>query len=296
MGTIATAFTTAFRDYNTDGNAASGIKQPSKSEIRSIGTTIEAYFAAPWTLSANVTVTTPPAAPAGYVAQYIGASANSNQFVLMDGYSGIPGFRTRRANVTSSAASAVLSGETISTWDVYGYGATGFSGGARCQIRAVATQNWTDTNQGCKFVIATTANNGTTLTDRVTIDQDGTVSVVGAATIGGTLTTSAALLAAGSLRYTGLQYSTATSGTVTLSASTPVLIHEPGTTVSTLTIAFPASPVDGQIQIINFVSAVTTLTWTPSAGTTIAVAPGSPTQNSVFTFIYRVANTKWYRI
>lgn len=290
MGSIDTAFKTAFRDYNTDGVAASGIKQPSKSEIRSIGGTIEAYFAAPWTLSANVTVTTPPSAPTGYVAQFIGASANANQFVLIDGYGGIPGLRTRRANVTSSAASGVLSAEVISTWDAFGFGATAFSGGARAQIRYVATQNWTDSAHGTKIVFATTPNNSTTLTDRLTIDQDGSITATG------TFTTSGPFVAAADVRFTGIQYSTATSGAITLSASTPILIHEPGATVSTLTITFPASPVDGQTQTINFVSQVTTLTWTPSSGTTIAVAPGNPGSNSIYRFIYRAASTKWYRI
>ena len=290
MGSIDAAFKTAFRDYNTDGVAGSGIKQPSKSEIRAIGGTIEAYFAAPWSLSANVTVTTPPTAPTGYVAQFIGASANSNQFVLMDGYAGIPGFRTRRANVTASAASAVQSGEVISTWDGLAYGATAFSAGARAQIRYVATQNWTDSAHGTRIIFATTPNNSTTLTDRLTIDQDGSI------TASSTFTTSGPSVAAADVRFTGIQYSTATSGSVTLSATTPILIHEPGTTISTLTITFPNSPVDGQTQTINFVSQVNTLTWTPSSGTTIAVAPGSPLANTIFRFIYRAASTKWYRI
>jgi len=83
MGTIAAAFSGAFRDYNTDGVAASGVKQVAKSDCRSLGTTIEAYFAAPWTLSANVTVTSLPNAPTGYVARFVGASANSSQFLLI---------------------------------------------------------------------------------------------------------------------------------------------------------------------------------------------------------------------
>lgn len=291
MGTIAAAFSGAFRDYNTDGVAASGVKQVVKSDCRSLGTTIEAYFAAPWTLSANVTVTTLPNAPAGFVARFVGASANSSQFLLMEGYGGAPGFRTRRANVTAAAASALLSGDVISTWDAYGYGDNAFSGGARAQIRFVATQNWTNTAHGAKIVIATTANGSVTLSDRLTIDQDGSVAV------NNTLTTSGPLSVSADLRITAIQYSAAGTGSsIALSAATPILIHEPAAAIATLTINFPASPVDGQVQIISFVSAVTTLTWTPSAGTTIASAPGNPTANSQFRFIYRAASLKWYRI
>jgi hypothetical protein len=41
MGTIADAFDSAFRDYSTDGDPASGVHNPVKSEIRDIGDVIE---------------------------------------------------------------------------------------------------------------------------------------------------------------------------------------------------------------------------------------------------------------
>ena len=296
MGTIDTAFKAAFRDYNTDGVASSGTKNPAKADLRALGATIESYFAAPWTLSANITVTSPPAAPAGYVGQFIGASANANQFVLMDGYGGIPGFRTRRANVSASAASAVQSGEVISTFDAFGYGATGFSSGARAQIRAVATQTWTDTAHGCKWVIATTANNGTTLTDRVTIDQDGSVSVVGAATVGGQLTASAAMVVASSFRFTGIQrVTTAAGGTINLAAATPICIHDTTAVTGNMTINFPSTPADGQRQMFVTVGGITggTITWGNGASV------GGPTTlaaNTPIAFIYVNSQSKWYRI
>jgi hypothetical protein len=296
MGAVDTAFKAAFRDYNTDGVPSSGVKKPAKSEIRALGATIENYVAAPWTLSANITITTPPTAPAGYVAQFIGASANGNQFVLMDGYGGIPGFRTRRANVSGSAASAVQNADVISTVDAYGYGATGFSSGARAQIRAVATQAWTDTAQGCKWVIATTADGGTTLTDRVTIDQDGTVSVVGAATVGGTLTTSAAFNMAGAMRNTGIQrVTTASAGTVNLAAATPICIHEAGSQVTTLTVNFPSTPADGQRQVFVSVSGSSgAITFANGTSTVSTINPLAA--NTGVEFIYVASQTKWYRI
>lgn len=289
MGTISTAFSSAFRDYNTDGNSGSGVKQVAKSDCRALGAIIEAYvtaaFAAPLTISANTTaVTSPPDADAGYIYRLIGNGTSANQFMEVDGFGGIPGIRLRRANITSASASAIASGDTIGTFDVLGYGASAYSSGPRAQIRMVATQAWTATAHGVKIVFATTANGSTTLTDRAYIDQDGSFVTIATSVTGG------------AIRLTGIQYSTATSGTVTLSADTPLLIHEPGSTVSALTIQFPASPQDGQVLRMSFVSAVTTLTWTPSSGTTIAIAPGNPSAGSIYTFVYRTATTKWYRI
>lgn len=43
MGTIATAFTAAFRDFNTDGVPASGAHQVAKADCRALGTAIETY-------------------------------------------------------------------------------------------------------------------------------------------------------------------------------------------------------------------------------------------------------------
>ena len=102
MGTIASAFNTAFRDYNTDGVAASGAKQPAKSDLRALGGTIEAYFAAPWTLSANVTVTILPTAPAGYVQQLIGSAANAD-----------PATKVRERTLDTKVASANVTRLTL---------------------------------------------------------------------------------------------------------------------------------------------------------------------------------------
>ena len=46
MGAIATGFTAAFRDYNTDGQPASGAYKPVKSVIRALGATIESEIVA----------------------------------------------------------------------------------------------------------------------------------------------------------------------------------------------------------------------------------------------------------
>jgi len=45
MGTIATQFASAFRDFNIDGVASSGPRNPPKAEIRALGSIVEAEFA-----------------------------------------------------------------------------------------------------------------------------------------------------------------------------------------------------------------------------------------------------------
>lgn len=293
MGTIASAFNTAFRDYNTDGVAASGAKQPAKSDLRALGGTIEAYFAAPWTLSANVTVTILPTAPAGYVQQLIGSAANANQFLLVDGNGGAPGLRTRRWNVIGGAAAPIQYGDVLSTWDIHGFGASAISGGARAQIRVLATQLWTDFAQGTRIVLATTANNTTTLVDRIVIDHDGGAYVLGAATFGGSLVSSADLNIAGAFRNTGIQYLTA-NATINLAAATPICIHESAAASGALTINFPSAPADGQRQtIVSVLGVAATITW--GNGVNVG-APTSLTANTAVEFIYRAASGKWYRI
>lgn len=320
MGTISTAFSSTFRDYNTDGNAGSGVKQVAKSDCRALGAIIEAYvtgsFAAPLTISANTTaVTSPPAADAGYIFRLIGNGTSANQHLELDGFGGIPGLRLRRANITSAAASAIQSGDVLGTFDVLGYGASAYSASARAQIRMVATQTWTATAHGTKIVFATTANGSTTLTDALTLDQDnsasfaGAVSVAGAFTAGGSLSVTGAFTAGGSFTqaaseiHTGIGYTaiTATGQTVTLAATTPYHIAQLSAAYAAMTISFPSSPVNGQTQLVSInatgvaagSSAVTTLTLSNG---TFSHAHTAATAGQVLSYIYRAANTTWYRI
>lgn len=86
-----------------------------------------------------------------------------------------------------------------------------------------------------------------------------------------------------------------TSGTVTLTASNAHQIINPAGTLAALTVAFPASPVDGQVQIISFTQIITALTL--SGGTFV----GGPTAialtngGAMFSMIFNSSDTKWYR-
>jgi hypothetical protein len=147
MGTIATAFNTAFRDYVVDGNAGSGANPPSKSECRSVGTTIETWLANP----------------------------------VSDNYGAATVVKARRANGTSGSPTAVLSGETIANWRAAGYYVTGGPAfdSYGVEMRAEATENYTSTAQGSRWVWQVTPNTTATPADAMFLDQDYSLLVRG---------------------------------------------------------------------------------------------------------------------
>lgn len=111
----------------------------------------------------------------------VGADATANT-ILFDAFNTV-GVIGRRSNGTLAAPSAISS-NTLFTIGARGYGATGYSSGNRAQIGMVATEAWTDSAQGAQLTFATTANGGTTLSTRMTIDNAGNVGV-GSAPISG---------------------------------------------------------------------------------------------------------------
>lgn len=93
-----------------------------------------------------------------------------------------------------------------------------------------------------------------------------------------------------------VQYSTANSGTITIAdtGDDVQLIQEAAVAV-TLTIALPATPVDGQRVYISSIGGITTLTLSTPVGSIIG-ALTALAANGVFGYIYRGPTTKWYRI
>lgn len=95
-----------------------------------------------------------------------------------------------------------------------------------------------------------------------------------------------------------LQYSTATTGNSITASDTSddmVLIHENSILTLALTINLPANPVDAQQFKFMSVNGITTLTLVAPIGTLLngltTLAAGA-----VGGYIYRKANTKWYKI
>lgn len=92
-----------------------------------------------------------------------------------------------------------------------------------------------------------------------------------------------------------IQYSTLTSGTVTVSDTGDEIqvIHEAGATL-TLTLAMPATPQDGQRVNFSSVGGITTLTMTASVGSIIG-ALTTLAAGGVLEYIFSLAQNKWYR-
>lgn len=93
-----------------------------------------------------------------------------------------------------------------------------------------------------------------------------------------------------------LQYTTATTGTVTINdmQQNVQLIHDAGTTL-TLTIAFPATPFNGMIVSISSTNGITTLSLTATVGSIIN-GVGTMTTGGNAKYQYLTAQTKWYKI
>lgn len=91
------------------------------------------------------------------------------------------------------------------------------------------------------------------------------------------------------------QYSTLTSGTVTLSDTKQdlVLIHDAVSLAVTLTIVFPASPVDGHRVTICSTLGVTTLTI--SSANTVLGGLSTLAALGYGSWIYNSDATKWFR-
>lgn len=95
-----------------------------------------------------------------------------------------------------------------------------------------------------------------------------------------------------------------TGASITLTAQQRRLIIDPSGTIAALTVVFPAATalIDGQLVNMCSTQIVTSLTLTAGSGTTILnpptamVVPVTTGAASCFGWIYRTANTSWYRV
>jgi hypothetical protein len=147
MGTIANAFAQAYRDYVTDGVPASGNRNPPKSDQRALGPTIETWLANP----------------------------------VMDNYGVQTVVKGRRANGSSGSPTATLSGDALTTFQGAGYYVTGGPAfdSYSAEMRAEATENFTSTAQGTRWVWQVTPNTTATPADAMWLEQDASLRVKG---------------------------------------------------------------------------------------------------------------------
>lgn len=103
--------------------------------------------------------------------------------ILLDCYDSGGGhfsnFIFRKARYSAGNRAAVQNSDILGRFSWFGYGATTYSG-ARTFVQSQATENWTDTAQGARFGFSTTPNGSTSQSERLGIEQDGSLSMGGA--------------------------------------------------------------------------------------------------------------------
>lgn len=122
----------------------------------------------------------------------VGQSTDTNQALHAYRYGASTTISLRRANGTVASPTKLLDTDLIGSlgWAGYQETTSAFTGN-KATIQAYATQDWTSTANGAKFVFSTVPNNGTTLTTALTLDQDQSATfanTVNATTFVGALT------------------------------------------------------------------------------------------------------------
>lgn len=117
----------------------------------------------------------PPTTSAEQLFTVSGADGASAR-VLIDSFGGNAGIHMRRANGTAVAPTASLANGYLGFISAWGYGTTAYGGGSQVRIGLMASENWTDTARGTHIVFDTTLNGSTALTERMRIDNNGSVT------------------------------------------------------------------------------------------------------------------------
>lgn len=100
--------------------------------------------------------------------------------VLLDAFASPAGVSVRRANGTASVPSAVLVNNSIGYFGAYGYGGSSYSQTYGGSIGWFASQNWTDSAQGTSSVWQVTPNGTNVPINAVTLNNDGSVTILSA--------------------------------------------------------------------------------------------------------------------
>jgi trimeric autotransporter adhesin len=98
--------------------------------------------------------------------------------IAIDGYGTVGiNFIGRRARGTLAAPTAIQLNDNIMTMQGRGYGATGFSGSSRANMKFFAAENWTDAAQGTYISMATTTAGTAGSAERLRITDAGRVGI-----------------------------------------------------------------------------------------------------------------------
>lgn len=87
-----------------------------------------------------------------------------------------------------------------------------------------------------------------------------------------------------------------TGFTNTIANTTSYYVIEPAGTLATGTLTMPASPVNEQVVTVASTQTITALTHSPNTGQTLKGALTTIAVDGNASWIYRTANTTWYRV
>jgi hypothetical protein len=154
------------------------------------------------TISGNAT--TLPAAIAGsYNTIHTGSLDGVPNTVLYDAFGGVPQQVLRRADGTNASPSAVQSGDILGQYVFYGYGATAYQALGASKIVSMAAENFSDST-GAAMLQFFTRPSGTVgaSSPRLTIDQNGGVTINGLTSASPVRSSAAGLLSNGPIVLT----------------------------------------------------------------------------------------------
>jgi len=95
----------------------------------------------------------------------------------LDSFGNTGFFSCVRADGTLAVPSALLTNDQICGFNAHGYNSSAYATSPSASVRIFAAQNWTPTANGSYVRIATTPNGSTTLTDVVSFENDGGVTI-----------------------------------------------------------------------------------------------------------------------
>ncbi len=106
-----------------------------------------------------------------------GSVSATHQTAIIDGYGDLPRFTLRRADGSKSSPTGLVLNDVLGNFGFRGYQSGGAFGTASTgALAALATETFTSSAQGTKFVISTTPNGSTTAAIGVTVWGDSSLS------------------------------------------------------------------------------------------------------------------------
>ena len=122
----------------------------------------------------NLNASSLPTAQTGTALQVAQADGVTTR-VELDAFAAVPRLTCVRADGTAASRTTLQSADEICSLNAFGYNGTAVVG-PQAAIRTYAAQNWTVSALGTYMRFGVTPNGGTTLTDALGIEQDGSIT------------------------------------------------------------------------------------------------------------------------